>query len=449
MPVMKERFGILAALAVLASCVSPPSRPESLWDSLPSPQAEAAKSLPAKVWDGAPVTPDQPGDSTSNAQGSEVVGTVVINEIFYDSADSDTDGNLFVELYGTPGLAIGGYKINFINGSDGKIDDSMTLPTGAKIREDGFILIADAKNGSPTDSNIPNPDLIDNFDPQNGPDAVQLVDSKGQLADAVGYGDGGGIVPVAQNGLSSFEGTPALDVASGHSLGRRQPGVDTDDNSADFVDRETPTPGGSPAVPEAPPPAGPVPSQVPPQDPPPPSTPPSPPTPPAKVVLNEIYYDAVGSDTDGVLFVELYGTPGADLAGDKINFINGDDGKIYDSITLSDASALPSDGFYVIADAKNGSSTETNVVGADFVDSFDPQNGPDSVQLLNRDGGLMDAVSYGAGVVPTAENGLATFETTPAIDVVNGHSLERKEPGFDSDDNSKDFFDSEAPTPGR
>ncbi len=124
-------------------------------------------------------------------------------------------------------------------------------------------------------------------------------------------------------------------------------------------------------------------------------------------------------------------------------------GHVYDAVHLPQGAAIPDDGFYVIADARTGSTTETSVVGADFVDNFDPQNGPDAVQLLDRDGFLLDALAYGNGVVPTAENGLATFEGTPSIDVLNGHSLERAQPGLDTDDNAVDFVDRDVPTPGR
>ena len=127
-----------------------------------------------------------------------------------------------------------------MGGGDGSIDDSITLPAEAKLRNDGFYLIADAKTGSSTESNVAGVDLIDNFDPQNGPDAIQFLDLSGQLVDAVGYGEG--IVSLAENGLACFEGVAAPDVINGHSLERKEPGLDSDNNSNDFVEREIPTP---------------------------------------------------------------------------------------------------------------------------------------------------------------------------------------------------------------
>jgi hypothetical protein len=83
-------------------------------------------------------------------------------------------------------------------------------------------------------------DLIVNFDPQNGPDGVQLLDDAGVLIDAVGYGEP--IVELAENGLVAYEGTPAMDVGSGMSIARVDT-FDTDDNSLDFIQLEVPSPG--------------------------------------------------------------------------------------------------------------------------------------------------------------------------------------------------------------
>lgn len=166
---------------------------------------------------------------------------VVLNEIYYDAVGSDIDGLLFIELYGTPEMGIDRYQIHFVNGEDGKIYDSITLPEGAKVGSDGFYLVADSRTGNAVSSQVAGADLIDNFDPQNGPDGVQLVDPTGRLVDAVGYGEG--VAPLAENGLPAFEGSSAPDVINGRSLERREPGLDTDHNLADFVDRETPTPG--------------------------------------------------------------------------------------------------------------------------------------------------------------------------------------------------------------
>lgn len=166
--------------------------------------------------------------------------SLVIQEFLYDPAGEETNGYAFLELYGTPETDISGYQVTLVNGSDGKILKIITLPEGSKIRKEGVFLIADSKNGYANQSNVANPDFIDNFDPQNGPDAVQLLNEQGELVDALAYGSGG--VGLASNQLPCLEGVPALDAKEGHSLSRVQ-GKDTNDNSADFVELEQPTPG--------------------------------------------------------------------------------------------------------------------------------------------------------------------------------------------------------------
>ncbi|MBI2067058.1 MAG: lamin tail domain-containing protein [Deltaproteobacteria bacterium] len=181
------------------------------------------------------------GEVEAPSSSVAVQGFVVINEILYDVAGSDTNGVLFIELYGTPFFDLGGFKILFVNGDNGEMTDSITVPAGAKVGTDGFYLIADAKNGIPSESFVQGADLIDDFDPQNGPDAVLLFDSNGSLVDSLGYGD---LTTIGTaEGEQLFEGDPAPDVAQGHSLERNFPGVDMNNNRDDFVEKVIPTPG--------------------------------------------------------------------------------------------------------------------------------------------------------------------------------------------------------------
>lgn len=185
------------------------------------------------------------GSGSGDGGGDEEVPKVrpswlVISEVLYDVTGVDTNGDLFIELAGEKNTEISGYKINFVNGSNGKIYDDFKIPDGAFIPDDGVYLIADAITGSPGATNVPNADFVINFDPQNGPDAVQLVDDQGAFVDAVGYGNP--IVAFAENGLASYEGSPADDVGSNMSLARVDT-FDTDDNSLDFIQKEIPSPG--------------------------------------------------------------------------------------------------------------------------------------------------------------------------------------------------------------
>lgn len=197
--------------------------------------------------EGSAAASESASSDADNEEDDEVVEVpkirpswLVISEVLYDVTGVDTNGDLFIELAGEKNTEISGYKVNFVNGGNGKIYDDFKLPDGAFIPDDGVYLIADAITGSPGATNVPSADFVVNFDPQNGPDAIQLVDDQGALVDALGYGIP--IVAFAENGLASYESSPAQDVGSNMSLARVDT-FDTDDNSLDFIQRETPSPG--------------------------------------------------------------------------------------------------------------------------------------------------------------------------------------------------------------
>lgn len=157
----------------------------------------------------------------------------------------------------------------------------------------------------------------------------------------------------------------------------------------------------------------------------------------ASPVISELYYDASGSDA-GVVFVELFGTPGENLNGLVLEGINGSGGSLYKSITLS--GVMPMDGVFVIGDLDNGT---TQVANADQIADIDFQNGPDSVVL--RDGvSILDAVGYGS----FGNGDIFAGEGTAAADPAAGSSIVRLAPWADSGDNSVDFSVLANPTPG-
>lgn len=168
---------------------------------------------------------------------------------------------------------------------------------------------------------------------------------------------------------------------------------------------------------------------------------------PESLVINELLYDGLTSETDGEAFVELYGTPGADISLYKVSWLNGADGAETDRVTLPAASLIGETGIFVIADLNTNSTTASKVLGSNFLDQFDPQNGPDAVQLFDRDGKLLDSVTYGPGAVENSSDGHPLTEGDPAKDVAGGHSLSRVA-GVDTNDNAKDFTDLSTPTPG-
>jgi hypothetical protein len=157
----------------------------------------------------------------------------------------------------------------------------------------------------------------------------------------------------------------------------------------------------------------------------------------AHTLISEVLYDAAGTD-NGKVFVELFGAPGAVLDGLLLEGVNGADGNVYSTITLS--GVIPADGVFVVGDDSGDGST---LVGnADLVMNVDFQNGPDSVVL--RDSlGVLDALGYG-----DFTGGVFAGEGNPAADVPGGFSLARFNPLLDSNDNLVDFISLATPTPG-
>jgi hypothetical protein len=154
----------------------------------------------------------------------------VISEVLYDAAGTD-NGNVFVELFGTPGTILDGLLLEGVNGADGNIYSSIML--SGIVPDDGIFVIGD-DNGDGT-TQVGNTDLILNVDFQNGPDSVVLRDADGVL-DALGYGDFTG-------GVFAGEGNAAPDVPGGFSLARANPLLDSNDNLTDFISLDVPTPG--------------------------------------------------------------------------------------------------------------------------------------------------------------------------------------------------------------
>lgn len=164
----------------------------------------------------------------------------LISEAFYDAVGTD-NGLLFVELYGTPGTSLDGMTLEGVNGADGAVGPVVTL--AGVIPADGLFVVADDASGGGT--LVAGADLIASFDFQNGPDSIVLR-SGAMVLDALGYG------VFASGEVFAGEGSPAPDPAAGASLARRFADLDTNDNAADFVALDVPTPGAAPlsAIPE-------------------------------------------------------------------------------------------------------------------------------------------------------------------------------------------------------
>jgi hypothetical protein len=161
----------------------------------------------------------------------------LISEVFYDAVGTD-DGQSFVELYGTPGASLDGLTLEAINGADGAVTHTLTL--SGSFGADGLFVVADRTSAGTTQ--VPDADLLLEFDFQNGPDSVVLRNAGGVL-DALGYGAFGA------TDVNAGEGAPAVDPPAGDSVARLFANLDTNDNLADFAGG-APTPGVANVVPE-------------------------------------------------------------------------------------------------------------------------------------------------------------------------------------------------------
>lgn len=154
--------------------------------------------------------------------------------------------------------------------------------------------------------------------------------------------------------------------------------------------------------------------------------------------ISEVLYDGEGADP-ATVFVELAGVPGTSLSGHTLVGVNGNGGVDYNAIDLSSLT-FPADGILVIA---HPSADPATAAQADlFAAEVDYQNGPDSIQLRDGSGAVIDAVGYG-------DFAAAVFagEGSPAADGLAGESLARDANQTDTDNNAADFALG-APTPG-
>ncbi len=155
------------------------------------------------------------------------------------------------------------------------------------------------------------------------------------------------------------------------------------------------------------------------------------------VLINEVVYDGSGSDADDV-FTELFGSPNASLNGYFLTGTNGSTGLVYRSIDLTNT-VIPFDGVLVLA---TSSASDAVKAARDYVASVDWQNGPDSIQLLDATGSIIDSLQYGdAGIYNSGEG-------MPALDVPAGFSLSRDTFATDTNNNALDFASTFSPTPG-
>jgi len=151
------------------------------------------------------------------------------------------------------------------------------------------------------------------------------------------------------------------------------------------------------------------------------------------LVINEIDYEQIGTDT--AEFIELFNGSSfaVSLLGYTVELVNGDGAVVYKTIVLPDQQ-IASNGYFVLC------SNSTTVQSCDLDVSPDTnliQNGaPDAVTLL-KTGSIVDTVSYEGSVAPPYTEGTGISLGDPADQILL--SLSRFPNGLDTNNNNADF----------
>ena len=180
----------------------------------------------------------------------------------------------------------------------------------------------------------------------------------------------------------------------------------------------------------------------------------------AGVVINEIDYDNLGTDT--AEFVELYNGSSAaiSLTGFELAFVNGANNTVYTTVDLSSAGTIMP-GQYLVVGATSVVSTVpagTLTIDAGAVSNYIQNGAPDGMALVNTNNEtLVDALSYEgaitmatiAGIPGTVSLVEGTVLPTSVADsnTVQG-SLCRMPNGADTNDAAADWSFCKTPTPG-
>lgn len=161
----------------------------------------------------------------------------------------------------------------------------------------------------------------------------------------------------------------------------------------------------------------------------------------APLVINEIESNQPGQDS--AEFIELYNASGApvDLAGYRLELLNGSNNEVYRSYELSEVSAtLAPAQFLVFANA--GVSLPAGALRGELPNNGLQNGSPDGARIVDtQTGEVVDGVSYGGGMPGVTEG-------SGAVNDDGDGTLARCRDGADTDDNSADFTLTATATPG-
>jgi len=327
--------------------------------------------------------------------------TLVINEIDYDQASTDTAEYIEIKNVSGAPIDLDPYVLDFINGSGGGAVSyrMVDLPAISLAAGDYYVVCANAATVANCDlDSTPETDFI-----QNGaPDAVALMLGI-DIVDTVSYeGDTSG-------SYTEGSGVGLVDTASGvTSISRCSDGTDTDQNNIDLVERPS-TPGTANDCPAA----------------------------EAILVINEIDYDQPFTDTAEFVEIKNAGAGSVNLDDYSVELVNGSGGgaAVYITIDLP-AATLAAGDYYVIC--ANAATVPNCDLDSSPEENFIQNGAPDAVALkLSAD--IVDTVSYeGDTGAPYTEGSGAGLED-PGLEGNNYLGISRFPDGADSDQNNVDL----------
>ena len=330
--------------------------------------------------------------------GAAASTSLVINEVDYDQASTDTTEFFELQNVSGAGIDLDPYSVQLINGASGgsAVYAAIDLPSVTLAAGDYYVVCANTTTTANCDLDVaPDTNLIQNGDP----DAVKLLLGT-TTVDTLSYG---GDVPGATEG----SGVGLDDVPDGNdSLSRCPDGADSDVNNVDF-ELAALTPGAANTC------AG---------DP-----------EPTQLVVNEIDYDQPSTDAAEFLEIKNVGTASADLGNVFVDLVNGNGTVVYASIDLPAVSLAAGDYYVVCANAATvancdlDASPDTNFI----------QNGAPDAVALRQGEALLDTVSYAGNTGDPYTEGSGEGLVDSSSD--GGVGISRCPDGEDTQQNNQDL----------
>lgn len=327
--------------------------------------------------------------STPTCEPGTLSGSVIINELAYSPDGVDAEGATFIELRGTPGLALHGAQLITRRASTGAT--SVLVELRGEIDSDGYFVVGQNLAASP--------DQTANADLTNTSGGLDLVDCEGVLIDAVGYGSDLHEEIGEGDGVETTGDDQSLARCNVDTLAA----ADTGDNAKDFHISTTPTPGAANL------------DFVPRDD----GRPNCPLSCSSGALDDRLTVSEVIAGGSG--YVELAGSPGLSLFGVEVEVLGGD-GSLLDAFSADDEDVLDSAGFFTVATTALPEATGSVVVWDCELET-------------------VDALAWGDG-------GALQGEGDPAEAITGNAGLARCSGGADSGDNATDFWRVTAATPG-